>query len=130
MMTHLFWFTDEQWKKIEPLLPRKPRGIARVDDRKVLSGIVHVLRNGGRWADSPAEYGPKKTLYNRFIRWSARGVWQHVFEQLSAEADSGERHIIDSTFIKAHRCSCGAKGGPSYMLLASAGAGATRKSTR
>ena len=129
-MSQMFWFTDEQWKKIAPLLPTKPRGVARVDDRRVLSGIVHVLKNGGRWADCPAEYGPKKTIYNRFVRWSERGIWQRMFEALSGEGDAPERLIIDSTFIKAHRCSGGAKGGPWQMLLASAGAGATRRSTR
>jgi transposase len=126
----MFWFTDEQWKKIEPLLPAKPRGVARVDDRRVLSGIIHVLKNGGRWADCPAEYGPKKTIYNRFVRWAERGVWQRIFETLAGEADIPDRLMIDSTYVKAHRCSGGAKGGPAYMLLASAGAGATRRSTR
>jgi transposase len=129
-MTHLFSFTDEQWAKIEPLLPRKPRGVARVDDRRVLSGIVHVLKNGGRWADAPPAYGPKKTLYNRFVRWAERGVWKSIFQTLAAEADLPERLFLDSTFIKAHRCSGGAKGGPRVMLLASAGAAATPKSTR
>lgn len=129
-MSHLFWFSDAQWKKIEPLLPKKPRGVARVDDRRVLSGIVHVLKSGGRWADCPKEYGPKKTVYNRFVRWSERGVWQRIFETLSGDADIPDKLIIDSTYVKAHRCSGGAKGGPQYMLLASAGAGATRKSMR
>ena len=51
-----------------------------VDDRRVISGIVHVLRSGGRWVDAPAAYGPHKTLYNRFVRWAAKGVWRAVFE--------------------------------------------------
>ena len=129
-MSQMFWFTDDQWNKIEPLLPAKPRGVARVDDRRVLSGIIHVLKNGGRWADCPAEYGPKKTIYNRFVRWAERGVWQRVFETLAGEAAIPGRLMIDSTYVKAHRCAAGAKGGPAYMLLASAGAGVTRKSTR
>ena len=63
-----FGFRDAQWARIGPLLPTDTRGMARVDDRRVLSGIVHALRNGGRWADCPREvYGPKKTLYNRFV---------------------------------------------------------------
>ena len=68
-MSDFFWFSDAQWARIEPLLPTDTRGKERVDDRRVLSGIVHALKNGGRWADCPREiYGPKKTLYNRFVR--------------------------------------------------------------
>ena len=68
-----------------PLLPTDTRGMARVDDRRVLSGIVHALRNGGRWADCPREvYGPKKTLYNRFVRWAERGIWERIFSALAA----------------------------------------------
>ena len=70
-MSDFFWFSDAQWARIGPLLPTDTRGMAHVDDRRVLSGIVHALRNGGRWADCPREvYGPKKTLYNRFVRHS------------------------------------------------------------
>ena len=70
-----FWFSDEQWARIEPLLPNDKRGMPRVDDRRVLSGIVHALKSGGRWDDFPEHvYDPKKTLYNRFRRWTERGV--------------------------------------------------------
>ena len=69
-----FWLTDAQFAKIEPHLPTDTRGKERVDDRRVISGIIHVLKSGGRWADAPREvYGPKKTLYNRFRRWAAKG---------------------------------------------------------
>ena len=129
-MSDLFWFSDAQWQKIEPLLPSKPRGVKRVDDRRVLSGIVHVLKTGGRWADCPREYGPKKTIYNRFVRWAERGLWQDIFEALAGAAEPADRLFMDSTFIKAHRCSGGAKGGMRFMLLASAGAAGTRRSTR
>ena len=69
-----FWLTDTQFSKIEPHLPTDTRGKARVDDPRVISGIVHVLKSGGRWVDAPAEYGPKKTLYNRLVRWAERRV--------------------------------------------------------
>ena len=69
-----FWLTDMQFSKIEPHLPTDTRGKARVDDRHVISGIIHVLKSGGRWADAPPEYGPRKTLYNRFVRWAEKGV--------------------------------------------------------
>ncbi len=67
-----FWLTDEQFSKIEPHLPANTRGKKRVDDQRVISGIVHVLKSGGRWVDAPPDYGPRKTLYNRFVRWPAR----------------------------------------------------------
>ena len=80
-MSDFFWFSDAQWARIGPLLPTDTRGMARVDDRRVLSGIVHALRNGGRWADCPREvYGPKKTLYNRFVRWANA---RHLADELA-----------------------------------------------
>jgi transposase len=63
-----FWLADRQWQRLAPLLPNKSRGVPRVDDRRVISGIIHVLRSGGRWVDAPASYRPRKTLYNRFVR--------------------------------------------------------------
>ena len=75
MSGDLFWLTDAQFERIEPHLPTDTRGKARVDDRRVISGIVHVLKSGGRWVDAPPDYGPRKTLYNRFVRWAAKGVW-------------------------------------------------------
>jgi len=71
-----FWLTDEQFARIAPHLPRNTRGKARVDDQRVISGIVHVLKSGGRWVDAPADYGPRKTLYNRYVRWAGRCVGQ------------------------------------------------------
>ncbi len=67
------WSSDDQWARLKPLLPKKPRGVPRVDDRRVISGIVHVLQFGCRWKDVPAFYGPPKTLYNRRVRWAAIG---------------------------------------------------------
>ena len=104
-MSDFFWFSDAQWARIGPLLPTDTRGMARVDDRRVLSGIVHALRNGGRWADCPREvYGPKKTLYNRFVRWAERGIWERIFSALAGGEDVPDRLFIDSTRIKVHRC--------------------------
>lgn len=128
-MSDLFWFSDTQWARIEPLLPQTTRGMKRVDDRRVLSGIVHVIKSGGRWVDAPAEYGPKKTLYNRFVRWAERGIWKDIFAALAAREGVPDRLIIDSTIVKAHRSAGGAKGGPRYMLLAAARVGGPPKST-
>lgn len=74
-----FWLTEAQVERLQPHFP-KVRGKARADDRKVLSGIIHVKRNGLRWRDAPAVYGPHKTLYNRFVRWSRLGVFARIFE--------------------------------------------------
>jgi transposase len=106
-----FWLSDEQFGRLAPLLPTDTRGIPRVDDRRVISGIVHVLRSGGRWADAPPVYGPKKTLYNRFVRWSAKGVWTDVFHALSSAGGPPAEVLIDSSAVKAHRCAAGGKGG-------------------
>ena len=87
---------------IKPFFP-KPRGLPRVDDRRVISGIVYVIRNGLQWKDAPRAYGPHKTLYNRFVRWSQRGVFQHIFAALAGEAGVPERVMIDATHLKTHR---------------------------
>ena len=127
-MSDFFWFSDAQWARIEPLLPTDVRGMKRVDDRRVLSGIVHALKCGGRWADCADVYGPKKTLYNRFVRWAERGVWEGIFSAL-ASADEADRLFIDSSCIKAHRCAGGAKGGAWLMVSAAPRADATPSST-
>lgn len=127
-MSDFFWFSDAQWARIEPLLPTDVRGMKRVDDRRVLSGIVHALKCGGRWADCADVYGPKKTLYNRFVRWAERGVWERIFSAL-AGADEADRLFIDSSCIKAHRCAGGAKGGAWLMVSAAPGVAATPSST-
>jgi transposase len=81
----------------------KPRGLPRVSDRRVISGIVYVIRNGLQWKDAPAGYGPHKTLYNRFVRWSQRGVFERIFEALAGETGVPDRLMIDATHLKAHR---------------------------
>ena len=110
MMTNAFWLSDTQWAAIEPLLPKNRPGARRVDDRRVISGIVHVLKAGCRWRDCPAHYGPATTIYNRFHRWSARGLWQRLFRAL-VTVSADDIHFIDSTTAKAHRSAAGGKGG-------------------
>lgn len=109
-MSSEFYLSDGQWAAIAPLLPSNQPGARRVDDRRVLSGIVHVLRAGCRWQDTPAAYGPPTTIYNRFHRWSQRGIWQGVFAAL-VEATPGGLQAIDSSTAKAHRSAAGGKGG-------------------
>ena len=106
-----FWLTDEQMARLRPLLPNKVRGVPRADDRRVISGIVHVLRSGCRWKDAPDCYGPRKTLYNRFVRWAATGVWDDVFMRLAETGGPPAAIMLDATHAKAHRSAAGAKGG-------------------
>jgi transposase len=129
-MSDLFWLSDAQMARIERFFPRS-RGRPRVDDRRVLSGILFIQRNGLRWRDAPAAYGPPKTLYNRFVRWTRNGVFASIFAELASAEGEPDVVILDSTHLKAHRTASsllqkkgdrGGSGGP-------AGA-STRSSTR
>lgn len=104
----LFWLSDEAWAKLDPYLPHGKPGKPRVDDRRVLSSLLHVLKTGCRWRDVPPEYGPATTVYNR---WSQRGVWQRMFERMAASGEVPAELMLDSTHVKAHRSASGAKGG-------------------
>lgn len=130
MRSNLFWLNDKQWQLIEPHLPTDVRGKERVDDRRVISGILHVLRSGCRWKDCPPEYGPYTTVYNRFVRWAERGVWERLFRALAGRGRSSETQMIDATHVKAHRSAAGGKRGSRNRRLAARAAGAIRKSTQ
>ncbi len=97
-----FLLTAAQMRRIRPHFPFS-HGIPRVDDRRVLSGIIFVIQGGLRWRDAPSGYGPHKTLYNRFVRWSRMGVFSQIFAALAGEVGEPDRLIIDSTHLKAHR---------------------------
>ncbi len=101
-MSDLIWLTDRQMKRIEPYFPLS-HGVPRVDDRRVLSGIIFVIRNGLRWRDAPSDYGPHKTIYNRFIRWSRLGVFNNILAELAGMAGTPDQVMIDATHLKAHR---------------------------
>src|SRR6201985_36963 len=91
--------------------------VGRADDRRVISGIVHVLKSGCRWCDCPPEYGPSTTIYNRFVRWARRGIWENLFRELAGKGRSADMQMIDSTHVKAHRSAAGGKGGRKSRLL-------------
>jgi transposase len=101
-MSDLFWLSEAQMRRIEAYFPLS-HGIARVDDRRVISGIIFVIRNGLRWRDAPKDYGPHKTIYNRFIRWSRLGVFNRIFAALAAQGPKAQRLMIDATHLKTHR---------------------------
>jgi transposase len=110
-MSDLFWLSEAQMRRLAPLLPTDTRGKPRVDDRRVISGIVHVLRSGCPWRHAPREYGPPKTLYNRYVRWAIKGVWRRLFETLAAAGGPPTEVLLDATYAKAHRSASGGKGG-------------------
>src|SRR6201991_4903981 len=101
-----FDLSDEEWELLEPLLP-KARKSARVDDRKILNAIFYILRTGAPWRDLPERYGPYTTAYNRFNRWSRRGIFERISDRLAAKSRDS-LHMIDSTIVKAHRAASGA----------------------
>ncbi|WHP70343.1 IS5 family transposase [Phaeobacter inhibens] len=117
-MSNLFWLTDEQMVRLRPYFP-KSHGKPRVDDRRVLSGIIFINRNGLRWSDAPREYGPPKTLYNRWKRWSDKGVFARIMEGLASEHSDFKAIMIDATYLKAHRTASslgGEKGGRGRLI--------------
>jgi transposase len=111
-MNRHFWLSDEQWAVIEPLLPQVHTGPERVDDRRIISGILHRLREGCTWRAVPEVYGPYTTVFNRYNRWGQRGLWQGIFAALVGCDDPPAVTMIDSTAVKAHRSSAGARRSP------------------
>jgi transposase len=110
--------TDEQWEKLRPLLPPQKPNIGRPaqDHRRILNGILWILRTGAPWRDLPERYGPHGTASSRFYRWQQAGIWQRILEALQQQKDADgqidwETHAVDSTIIRAHQHAAGAKGG-------------------
>ena len=117
--------TDFEWAIIQPLLPNKPRGMPRADDRKVLNGIYWRLRTGSPWADIPERYGPATTCANRFRRWAKIGVWDRIFAAVS-QAYDGDLQMVDSSSIRVHQHGGNVKKGARTPRLRSSG----RRSSR
>lgn len=115
-----FDLSDSEWAIIQPLLPNKPRGVPRTDDRRILNGIFYILRTGSPWRDLPERYGPYTSVYNRYNRWAKTGVWLRVFEALRQRSPES-LHLIDSSIVRAHQHAAGGKKGaritPSAVLV-------------
>jgi transposase len=94
--------TDDEWAAIKPMLPSKPRGVPRVNDRRVLNGIFWVLRAGAPWRDLPDAFGPYTTCYNRFVRWRRAGVWAKIMSAL-ADAHDAAVQMIDTSIVRVHQ---------------------------
>ncbi len=101
-MSDLYWLSDTQMSKLEPFFPRS-HGKPRVDDRRVLSGIIFINRNGLRWRDAPEAYGPHKTLYSRWKRWSEKGIFARMLLELADRGGKTDTLMIDATHLKTHR---------------------------
>ena len=129
-MAELFWLTDRQWAVIKPLLPQVHTGPVRVDDRRIISGILFILREGCRWRALPQDYGPRTTVYNRYNRWSKRGLWQKLFVELVSVEAAPDLVMVDSSAVKAHRSASGGKGGSISRQSAAAEVDEPRRSTR
>ena len=107
--------SDEEWAIIAPLLPQNSRGVARVDDRRVINGILWRFRTGSAWRDIPERYGPRTTLYNRFSRWRQAGVWDRLLDSVSKHYD-GDVVMIDSSCVRVHQHGANAKKGALPIL--------------
>ena len=107
-MARLFWLSDEACAALEPHMPRARPGKPPVDDRRVISGILHTLKTGC-WRDCSAEHDPPTTVYKRFDRWYRRGIWQRLFENLAATGDVPKELSLDSSHVKAHRSAAGGR---------------------
>ena len=94
--------TDHEWAAIKPMLPNKPRGVPRVNVRRVLNGIFWVLRSGAPWRDLPDGFGPYTTCYNRFVRWRQAGVWHRIMNTLARAHDSAVQ-MIDTSIVRVHQ---------------------------
>ena len=122
--------TDEQWALLSPVLPsQRPGPLSKLGDRQFIDAVLYRAKTGIPWRDLPERFGPWKTIYNRFSNWAERGVWEKVFEALQLEVD-GTGSILDSTVIRAHQDSSGAKGGLAAMLLAALAEDSQPNSTR
>jgi transposase len=127
---HRYELSDFEWSIIQPHLPNKVRGVPRVDDRKVLNGILWRFRTGSPWADVPERYGPYTTCYNRFVRWRKAGVWDRLLAAVSKAFD-GEIIMIDSSCVRVHQHAATAKKGVMTMVAWDVpAAGSPRKSMR
>ena len=111
--------SDFEWSVIQPVLPNKPRGVKRVDDRRVLNGIFWVLRSGAPWRDLPERYGPRTTCYNRFNRWRKAAVWDRLMDAIT-EAYDGDVQMIDSSSVRVHQHAGCAKKGVEFVVWAAA----------
>ena len=113
-MGHRHELSEEQWRRLEPLLPRARRGPQPCDLRRMVNGILWLDKTGAPWRDLPERYGRWRTVASRYYRWLRAGVWERVLAVLQAQGDQQgqlhwELHHVDSTVIRAHQHAAGAR---------------------
>lgn len=116
-MVKRYELSNEQWRRIEDLLPGKKGDPGRSgnDNRLFVNAVLWVLRSGARWSDLPERYGKWKTVHKRFTRWAEKGVWERVFESLTGDPDN-QYLMLDTTLVRAHQQAATGKGGPAIRL--------------
>ncbi len=109
-MTRRYALRDDQWERIEGLLPGRADtvGVTAKDNRLFVEAVLYRYRAGIAWRDLPERFGEFRKVHTRFSRWAASGVWENLFKQLAADADN-EYAMIDSTIVRAHQHSAGAQ---------------------
>ena len=108
---------DDQWGKIEKLLPGGLGRPSKQGDRNFVNAAVYMAKTGTPWRDMPERFGNWKTIYNRFHRWARRGVWRDIF-RAAAVTDEDVASILDASIVRAHQDAAGGRGGPKKMKLA------------
>ena len=121
--------SDYEWTAIKPMLPNKPRGVPRVNDRRVLNGIFWVLRSGAPWRDLPDHFGPYTTCYNRFVRWRRAGVWSGIIDALATAHDAAVQ-MIDTSIVRVHQHGACITGNPRQSMGRSRGGLTSKNSCR
>jgi transposase len=123
-MTKRYELSDDQWCRIESLLPGRAcdPGRTGADNRRFVNGVLWVLRSGAHWHDLPPRYGKWKTGHKRFTRWAKAGVWETVFTALTSDPDN-EYLMLDSTLVRAHQQAATGKGGTKTRLWGAPEAG-------
>ena len=116
-MVKRYELSDDQWEQLAPLLPGKvgDPGRSGEDNRLFVNGVLWVLRSGARWEDLPERYGKYKSVHKRFTRWAKAGVWERVFDSLTADLDN-QYLMLDTTLVRVHQQAAGGKGGPKIRL--------------
>lgn len=125
---HRHELSDDEWAKVEKLLPRGPGRPSEAGDRNFVNAVVWLTRTGAPWRDLPERFGPWKTVYNRFHRWATRGTWREIFRAV-AISDEDVAGILDSTIVRAHQDAAGGRGGPKKTKSGDLGVGSRPRST-
>ena len=113
---HRHALTDEQWERLQRVLPKQRSG-PKAQDREFVDAVLYRAKTGVAWRDLPERFGPWKSIYNRFSNWARRGLWEEIFKTLRVEVDE-TGSIVDASVIRAHQDASGGKGGSNAMLWA------------